>query len=354
MSSAAQELRRRITTVTAAEKLVSALRLVAAARIRSSSHAALRTRPFAEELQAVLSRLIQHIITRQIHLPSIAHSAHIPNLHDLHGPVLADPLVQKALMDRLYLALLDSHTGPGSTLLTVVTADKKFCGSYNKEVLCRAVRRIRELEAAGKAVELVVVGRIARTFFEYHMPRLRIRTYVPIGRSPDAEQTATQLSHTLLSEFIAGGVERVEIVYTRFISLISSTPSARTLLPLTPTGLESVGDEIFQLVLTTRNGRLTAKRVPANVAMPDLSDMFYGISDDEAVLLLNSMLPMYVTSQVIRIVREAIASEQAARLAAMTAATDNARDLATGLRRKYHKERQARITNEIIEVVANV
>lgn len=330
---------------------MSALRLVAAARIRSSSHAALRTRPFAEELQRVLARLLAHIAKRQIHLPTIAH-AFSPTLSDLHGPVLADPVVQKALMDRLYLTLMNS--APGVVVLTVVTADKRFCGSYNKDILRKATRRIDELQQVGKHVELILVGRNADAFFRQHHPNLPVRAFLPVGRAVDAENTATALSHALLSEFIAGGVERVEIIYTRFISLICSAPSARTLLPLTPNGLESVGDEVFQLVLTTDHGKLTARRVASEFnPVPASPDLLYGIGDEEAVGLLNSMLPMYVTSQLIRIIREAIASEQAARLTAMTAASDNARELVAGLRTKYNKERQARITNEIIELTTS-
>ena len=348
------ELRRRITTVESASKIVDALRIVAAARIRSSSHAALRTRPFAEELQRVMSKLITHITARNIDLPPVA-AAFYPTLSDLHGPLLADPTVQRALMNRLYLTLM-SGSDSGVVLLCVVTSDKRFCGGYNKDVLTKAVRRIAELEKVGKKVELVLLGRVGRLYFKRHYPHIPVRSAFDSARAQHAETTSTELSHVLLSEFIAGDVQRVEVVYTRFISLICSAPSTRTLLPLTPTGLESVGDEIFQLLITTHQGKLTAKRV-IEMPTPDGQSMgvdLYDISDEQAVHLLNSMLPMYVTSQLIRIVREAIASEQAARLTAMTTASDNARELVVSLKRRYNKERQAKITNEIIELTTNV
>lgn len=380
MSATAHELRRRISSVQAAEKIVSALRIVAAARIRASSAAALRTRPFAEELQHVLASLVAEILARDIDVHAVAHATPPHSLEDTHGALLADPLVQKALLDRIYLALLADHrrrpvfshraAAKDVTIITVLTADKGFCGPYNKEVIKRAVRRIRELTDIGKQVELVLLGRTSNAFFARHYPQIPVRFQAPMGRSTEAEATATTLSHTLLSEFIAGGVDRIEIIYTRFVSLISNSPSARTLLPLTPTGLESVGDELFQLTLTTKNGRLTTRRAPTtahngahfdshshlkshNPTNSRTRKSFYNISDDEAVRLLNSMLPMYVTSQLIRIVREAIAAEQASRLAAMTAATENAREIVSSLRTRYNKERQARITTEIIEVVSN-
>lgn len=374
MSSAAHELRQRISSVKAAEKIVSALRIVAAARIRASSQAALRARPFAEELQHVLASLVEVIIRRNIDIEGVAQAIAPYSLSSMHGPVLADPIVQGALLSRVYLALMhkpediaaeNRRWGRGQpvTVLAVVTADRGFCGPYNKDIIAKAARRIRELSDIGKRVELVIVGRTAHLFFKRHFPHLRVRYYTPMGKSCDSEATATTLSHTLLSEFIAGGVDRLEIIYTRFVSLISSAPSSRTLLPLTPTGLEAVGDEMFQFRLTTKNGRITANKqhlkggLQAGKSGYDSRrqqfEKFYNIDDEEAVRLLNTMLPMYFTSQLMRIVREAIAAEQACRFSAMSAATENAREIVSSLQTKYHRERQARITNEIIEVVTN-
>lgn len=356
MSSAEQDLRRRITTVKSAEKIVSAVRLVAAARIRKSSLAALQARPFADRLQELLSQLIAHISSRDIDVMAIAYSS--PPLNQLSSATLADPIVQQALLQRLYLTLM-KPTDPGYvSLVTVISADRRLCGGYNKGVISRAARRVTHLLSMGQPVELILVGNVAHAFFRAKFPTVPCRFFIPLGRNVDADHTSTTLSQILLSEFIAGDVTRVEIIYTRFISLLSTAPSVRTLLPLTPTGLESLGDEVFQLVLTTNNGRLVTQRAPR----PEKKHSFYAehvvdeysISDEEAVLLLNSMLPMYITSQLSRIIRESIASEQASRLAAMSAASDNAKELAASLLSQYNRERQARITNEIIEVISNV
>lgn len=94
----------------------------------------------------------------------------------------------------------------------------------------------------------------------------------------------------------------VEVIYTRFLSLISTAPSVDTMLPLAPSGLESVGDEFFLLALMTRKDPIIPTLVPIS-EMPHASTDFphahvYDVSDDGALLLLKSMLPMYVTSQV--------------------------------------------------------
>lgn len=365
MSSSAANLRHRIASVQSAEKIVSALRLVAAARIRASSNAALRSRPFAEELQTVLAQLIELIKARGIDIVSEAQAAPPFTLNEMHGPILADPFVQRALMNRMYLTVLTSPTTAVAplTIVTVITADRKFCGSYNKDVLTRAKHRLEELIANGITPELVIVGRIARGYFARQFPDIPVRLYMTGVNSLTAERVATTVSQSLLSYFVAGGVQRVEIIYTRFVSLITTVPSTRTLLPLTPTGIETVGDEIFQLTVTSRNGRIIPQQIPtpststsfdfASSEPRTFKETLYSISDQEAILLLNSMLPMYFTSQVIRIIREAVASEQVTRLAAMTAATDNARELIASLQTQYHKERQARITTELIEVISN-
>lgn len=329
----------------------------------------------------MLSALLWEVELRNIDVALVAHRASVSHVEEIGGVSLADPVVQKALLDRMYLSLLESWASRrGITVLAVITADKGFCGSYNKYVIRKTRRRMDELAKGGRTVELVLVGNTARLFFDRHYPHIRRRFYTDMGKTGDAELTATAVSHALLSEYIGGGVERVEVIYTRFVSLISSMPSARTLLPLTPMGVEAVGDELFELRLTTENGRLKALRTPWGQAVNGRAvkanavhshhgrdihktsgytsfqsrlGSFYKISDEEAILLLNSMLPMYVTSQLIRIIREAIAAEHASRLAAMTAATDNAREIVAKLRLEYNKERQAKITNEIIEVVTN-
>ncbi|KAI0563753.1 ATP synthase [Gracilaria domingensis] len=347
MSVTAQELRHRIRTAESAEKIVSALRLVAAARIRSSSQAALRARPFANHLQGMMSSVLRLAEARRLDMKGIAHKTPI---YDVPTTTLHDPSVSKAFLDRMYLALAYTPRTLQVALIVVVTSDKRFCGSYNREIIARAVRRMKSLRKAGYDVELAIIGRTAMQFFQMHYKQVPIRYYEPLGRSSESLATATNLNNMVLSHFIAGGVERVEIIYTRFVSLIASTPSLRTLLPVTPSGVETVGDEMFQL--TSHKGHFATRPAPRLKSTALTPPSLYEVSDDELVSLLNSMLPMYVASQIQRVIRESIASEQASRLAAMQAATDNARELITCLRSMYNKERQARITNEIIEVVA--
>lgn len=342
-------LRNRIQSVQAAQKLVSALRLISAARIRASSLSALQTRPFAQNVQHMMARLLRHIRARGIDVRRIAHETPAYETQD----AFTEADVGKLLLERLYLGLIREDMklkrGAGVVLLVVFMADRKMCGGYNRDVFARCVIRIRELEALGRKVELCLVGRTGSTFAGSRLSN-PVRYAIPLGGGKDAEHTASHVSQEILTSFVAGDIDRVEVVYTRFISLIVCTPSVRTILPLSPSGIEGPGDENFEVALTTNNGHLSTRRVKVAADVLVGGGELYDMDDAQAVLLLNSIIPMYVTSQMIRIVRESHASEQASRLTAMTAASDNAAELISNLRRRYNKERQAAITSEIIEV----
>ena len=151
----------------------------------------------------------------------------------------------------------------------------------------------------------------------------------------------------MLAEFLSGSTDRVEIIYTKFINLVSSQPVVQTLLPLDPQGIAVPGDEIFRLI--TKDGQLgveVSKRENEQPSLP--SDFVFEQSPDQ---LLNALLPLYLANQLLRSLQEAAASELASRMTAMNNASDNAKALAKTLTLDYNKARQAAITQEILEVV---
>jgi F-type H+-transporting ATPase subunit gamma len=151
----------------------------------------------------------------------------------------------------------------------------------------------------------------------------------------------------VLTDFLSGSTDRVEIIYTKFINLVSSSPVVQTLLPLDPQGIASPDDEIFRLI--TKDGQLgveVSKR--ENVEAPLSSDFVFEQDPDQ---LLNALLPLYLANQLLRSLQEAAASELASRMTAMNNASDNAKALAKSLTLDYNKARQAAITQEILEVV---
>ena len=304
-------IRDRIKSVKNTKKMTEAMRLVAAARVRRAQEQVNATRPFADALGQVFYGLKNRLRFEEADLP-----------------LLKQREVKK-------VALL------------VVSGDRGLCGSYNTNVIKRAVQRAEELKAEGVEYELVLVGRKSNQYFKRRNESIAA-SYTELSQIPTASE-ASDIAEELLSLFLSESVDRVELIYTRFISLIASKPVTQTLLPMLPQGLEAKDDEIFRL--TTREGKFQVERekidAPKTTDFPQ--DMIF---EQDPVQILNALLPLYLNNQLLRALQESAASELAARMTAMTNASENASDLIGTLTLSYNKARQAAITQEIMEVVA--
>ena len=302
-------IRDRIQSVKNTKKITEAMRLVAAARVRRAQEQVIATRPFADRLAQVLYGL-------QIRL----------KFEDVDLPLLKKREVK-------------------SVGLLVVSGDRGLCGGYNSNVIRRAENRAKELKAEGLDVTFVIVGRKANQYFQRRGYKIDA-TYSGLEQIPTATE-ATNIADELLSLFLSEKVDRIELVYTRFVSLVSSRPVVQTLLPLDTQGLETPDDEIFRL--TTRGGKFEVERekVTSTVA-PLPRDMIF---EQDPVQILDSLLPLYLGNQLLRALQESAASELAARMTAMSNARDNAGQLISSLTLSYNKARQAAITQELLEVV---
>lgn len=303
-------LRTRIASVGNTRKITEAMRLVAAAKVRRAQQAVLATRPFSETLQSVFSGLISRLGTEDVDLP-----------------------------------LLESREVKKVTLV-VLSGDRGLCGGYNSFIIKKAEARIVELAAQGVEVDLVTVGKKVSGY--YRRRDNKVSATYDIGQAPSAQE-ANAISEMLLSSYLAGETDCVEVMYTQFVSLIASTPSVRTMLPLSPSGIEAEGDEVFQL--TTDKGEFAVtkdSKGPADAAdFP--KDMIF---EQDPLQILNAILPLYINGQILRMLQESVASELAARMQAMQAASDNAKSLQTDLSREYNRARQAAVTQQIMEIVA--
>jgi len=310
MGANIRELRDRVGSVKNTKKITSAMKLVAAAKVRRAQEACLRSRPFTENLERILGGLLQRLST-----------------------------------DALDIPLLD--TRPASKVgLLVITGDRGLCGSYNSAVIKKTEIRLAELKAQGVDVELITVGNKGIQYFGRRDTPIRAK--YPCGQAPKAAE-ATEIASEMLSSFYSGELDRIELIYTSFISMIASKPSVRTIVPLTPTGLEMEGDEIFKM--TTRDGQLAMEKEKIDPAAPQefAADMLF---EQEPSQLLNAILPLYLNGQLLRTMQDSVASELAARMSAMQAATDNAKELQSNLEREMNRARQAKITQELMEIIA--
>ncbi len=306
-----KEIRDRISSVKNTRKITEAMRLVAAAKVRRAQEQVLRSRPFADRL----ARVLQNLQTR------------------MRFEIADAPL-------------LDQREVQTITLLAV-TGDRGLCGGYNANIIKRTEQRFAELKGQGYEVDLVLIGRKAITYFQNRASQYKIRaTFTGLEQVPTAAE-ANQIANEVLAEFLSGSTDRVEIIYTKFINLVSSQPVVQTLLPLDPQGIAVEDDEIFRLI--TRDGRLGVEVGKVESSQAALQSDF--VFEQNPEQLLNALLPLYLSNQLLRSLQEAAASELASRMTAMNNASDNAKALAKTLTLDYNKARQAAITQEILEVV---
>ncbi|MCU0537329.1 MAG: F0F1 ATP synthase subunit gamma [Hydrococcus sp. Prado102] len=304
-------IRDRIQSVKNTKKITEAMRLVAAAKVRRAQEQVTATRPFADALAQVLYNLLNRLQSGEVSLPL---------------------LTQRKV---------------NTVALLVISGDRGLCGGYNTNVIRRAEQRAKELKAQGINYKFVLVGRKANQYFGRRNQPIHDKSYVGLEQIPSAAE-ASQIADELLSLFLSESVDRVELIYTRFVSLISSRPIVQTLLPLTFQGLEVQDDEIFRLI--TRGGKFQVEREKVSAQMAAFpQDMIF---EQDPVQILDSLLPLYLNNQLLRALQESAASELAARMTAMNNASENASDLIGTLTLSYNKARQAAITQELLEVVA--
>lgn len=305
-----KEIRDRIDSVKNTRKITEAMRLVAAAKVRRAQEQVIATRPFADRLASVLYGLQTRLRFEDANLP-----------------------------------LLRTRSLKTVGLL-VVTGDRGLCGGYNANVIRRAERRINELKAEGISYTLVLVGRKAIQYFQRRDQPISA-TFSGLEQVPTASE-ASSIADELLSLFLSETVDRVELIYTKFVSLVSSRPVVQTLLPLDPQDFVDQDDEIFRLTTKGGNFEVERQKVEAAAPTPFSKDMIF---EQDPVQILDALLPLYLNNQLLRALQESAASELAARMTAMSNASDNAKELTKTLTLSYNKARQAAITQQLMEVV---
>jgi len=307
-----KEIRDRIVSVKNTRKITEAMRLVAAAKVRRAQDQVLKSRPFADKL----ARVLQNIQTRM-------------QFESSDSPLLSKRNVK-------------------TISLVCITADRGLCGGYNTNIIKKVETRYSELVNQGFSTNLILVGKKAIGYFQNRKDKYVIKsTFKELEQVPTSKDSEG-ITSEVLAEFLSESSDRVEIIYTKFITLVSCAPVVQTLLPLDPQGIAEENDEIFRL--TTKNSQLRVEK--SNVAKAESdklsSDMVFEQSPDQ---LLDSLLPLYLQNQILRALQESAASELACRMTAMNNASDNAKELANTLNLTYNKARQAAITQEILEVV---
>ena len=311
-------LKDRWSSVGKTGKLTDAMRLVAAAKVRAAQAGVEKARPFSDELLSMIKGLVKK----------------------LKGTGLEADLPMLRVPEKV------NNVG-----ILMITGQRGLCGPYNAFVIKKVKARITDLNEQGIVPKLFIVGRKGVQALTTRMQQENYNYTEEFWPMPDTirAKDSTDIAETIENYFLSGEVDKVEIAYSRFINLISNEPAIRTLLPLSPTGIEDPEDETFKL--TTEDGKLKVEKekVKAAKAKDIEADVIF---DQPPAVLLNSMLPLYLNSQLLSLLFDAQASELSSRMTAMKAATDNAKDLQKKLLLAYNKKRQAAITAEICEISA--
>jgi F-type H+-transporting ATPase subunit gamma len=277
-------LRRRIRSVQATKKITRAMELIAASRIVKAQARVQAAVPYANGITDV-----------------------VRNLQAAGGGQGHPMLVERPELRRV------GHV--------VMSADRGLCGAYNSAVIRATEAEIRDHAARGRDYELVVVGRKAEGYFRF---RNYAMAAVHTGFSDNpAYEDARTIAKSLIERYESGDLDRVQLVYTRFISAGRQEVIVRALLPLAD---EDLGAPV------------------------DTGGAAYEFEPNPDVIL-DRLLPRYAEARVYAALLNAAASEHAARQRAMKAATDNAEELIHKLTRTMNRARQDSITTEIMEIV---
>ncbi|WP_455874026.1 F0F1 ATP synthase subunit gamma [Rhizobium yanglingense] len=285
-----KDLKNRIASVKATQKITKAMKMVAAAKLRRAQEAAEAARPYSERMAAVLSN------------------------------------ISKAMTDADSAPVLMTGTGKDQVhLLVVCTAERGLCGGFNSQIARFARDHARRLIAEGKTVKIFTVGKkgydvLRREFASLIVERKELRDVKRIGF-----ENADQIGRRVIEMFEAGEFDVCTLFYSEFKSVISQVPTAQQLIPASAP--EAVAEDVVH------------------------AGAVYEYEPDPASIL-NDLIPRNISVQIFRALLENVAGEMGAKMSAMDSATRNAGEMINKLTLSYNRQRQAQITKELIEIIS--
>jgi F-type H+-transporting ATPase subunit gamma len=285
-----KDLKNRIASVKATQKITKAMKMVAAAKLRRAQEAAEAARPYSQRMSAVLANIVQ----------ATGGQSDAP-------------------------ALMTGTGGDQTHLLVVCTAERGLCGGFNSQIARFARDHARRLLAEGKTVKFICVGKkgfdiLRREFASLIIDRVDLREVKKIGY-----ENAEVIGRKIITLFDKGQFDVCTLFYSEFKSVISQVPTALQLIPAAAPAEASA-----------QQGGATA---------------VYEYEPD-AGAILSDLIPRNISVQVFRALLENVAGEMGAKMSAMDNATRNAGDMINKLTLNYNRQRQAQITKELIEIIS--
>ena len=300
------DIKARINSIKNTQKITKAMKMVAAAKVKKSQVKVVSARPFSKALGEAFAKVLSSV----------------------EGYSAAGLKIDRAIDN--YPALMEKRDIKTAGIL-VVTSNRGLAGAYNANVIRFTLKKIEEYKEKGIAVKLFIVGLKGTSSLKRRAESLGfeiVNTYNKISQEPNSSN-ALVIAEDMAQSFVNGDIDSIEIVTTRFKNMMSYKVEDWKILPV---------DDVQKALGDTKTE--SAKIDP-------LMDF-----EPNADSILQKIVPMFITNIIYQALLEAVASELAARMTAMSAATNNAAEMIRILSIDYNKARQAAITNEILEVVS--
>ena len=287
-----KDIKTQINSVGSTKKITSAMKMVAASKLRRSQEKAEAARPYSSRLEEMLSSL-----------------------------------ASSAASGEGIIKLLTGTGNDQNYVVVPVSADRGLCGGFNSSINRETFKLVKSLEGNGKKVQLMPVGKKSRDFFNRVMKDQIIESFVDLNVSSTGYESALNISNKLQELYFEGKFDKCILVFTKFKSAISQEVTHQQLIPLDVSNSEKEEEK------------------------ENSSNAIYDYEPDEETIL-KDLLPKNVSIQIFKVLLESDAGEQGARMAAMDNATRNAGEMIDSLTLKYNRTRQAFITKELIEIIS--
>ena len=288
-----KDIKNQINSVGSTKKITSAMKIVAASKLRRSQEKAEAARPYSSRLEEMLVSLASSVAS-------------------------GDGIIK----------LLTGTGNDQNYVIIPVSADRGLCGGFNSSINRETFKLVKSLEKDGKKVELMPVGKKSRDFFNRVMKDQILESFVDLNVSQSGYDSALQVSNKLQELFFEGKFDKCILVFNKFKSVISQEVTQQQLIPLDVSNSpkeENPDDNVVKAI--------------------------YDYEPDEETIL-KDLLPKNVSIQIFKVLLESDAGEHGARMAAMDNATRNAGEMIDSLTLKYNRTRQAFITKELIEIIS--
>ena len=288
-----KDIKNQINSVGSTKKITSAMKMVAASKLRRSQEKAEAARPYSSRLEEMLVSLASSVAS-------------------------GDGIIK----------LLTGTGNDQNYVIIPVSADRGLCGGFNSSINRETFKLVKSLEKDGKKVELMPVGKKSRDFFNRVMKDQILESFVDLNVSQSGYDSALQVSNKLQELFFEGKFDKCILVFNKFKSVISQEVTQQQLIPLDVSNSskeENSDDNVVKAI--------------------------YDYEPDEETIL-KDLLPKNVSIQIFKVLLESDAGEHGARMAAMDNATRNAGEMIDSLTLKYNRTRQAFITKELIEIIS--